>query len=167
MLRTSLLAGVVVVTLTAWNAGHATTPAVSASTTDPVPTTVSADGTVIATVEIDHRGVRVLTATRKPSLGFRKSGADADHPFGWILRDAAGDVLAQGGFDPAKVCRDPSHAGQPPHVVGCEVVPHTAHANVKLPDMGARAATLEFVDRTSVSSPLPLGAIRWSALPLR
>ncbi len=144
MLRTSLLAGVVVVTLTAWNAGHATTPAVSASTTDPVPTT-----------------------TRKPSLGFRKSGADADHPFGWILRDAAGDVLAQGGFDPAKVCRDPSHAGQPPHVVGCEVVPHTAHANVKLPDMGARAATLEFVDRTSVSSPLPLGAIRWSALPLR
>ncbi len=167
MLRTSLLAGVVVVALTAWNAGHATTPAVSDSPTDPVPTALSAEGTVIATVEIDHRGARVLAATKKPSLGFRKSGADADHPFGWVVRDAAGNVLAAGGFDPAKICRDPSHAGQPPHVVGCEVVLHTGHANVKLPNLGARAASLEFVDRTDAAAPQSLGVLRWDALPLR
>ena len=166
MLRTALLAGVVVVALTAWNAGRATTPAHSHSPTDPVPTQ-AAGGTVIATVEIDHRGVRVLVATRKPSLGIGKPKAAGEQALVWVLRDAAGAVLAEGPVDPAKICRDPSHAGQPPHVVGCEVVPHTAHANVKLPDFGARAATLEFVDRSDATSPLSLGATRWDALPVR
>ena len=46
------------------------------------------------------------------------------------------------------------------------MVPHTAHANVKLPDFGARAATLEFVDRSYATSPLSLGATRWDALPV-
>ena len=180
MLRTALLAGVVVVALTAWNAGRATTPAHSHSPTDPVPTP-AAGGTVIATVEIDHRGVRVLVATRKPSLGIGKPKAAGEQALVWVLRDAAGAVLAEGPVDPAKICRDPSHAGQPPHVgpgvrargrttsdiVGCEVIPHTAHANVKLPDFGARAATLEFVDRSDATSPLSLGATRWDALPVR
>lgn len=168
MLRTALLAGAFVVALTAWNAGRATTPAPSSSSpTDPVPATAAAGGTVIATVEIDHRGVRVLVATRKPSLRMRAPKMDGEQPLAWILRDAAGAVLAEGSIDPARICRDPNHAGQPPHVVGCEVIPHTAHANVKLPDFGARAATLEFVDRSVTASPLSLGAIRWDALPVR
>lgn len=166
MLRPALLAGMVVVALAAWNAGLATTPAHSPSPVDPVPAP-AAGGAIIATVEIDHRGCRVLVATRKPALRVRPSKAGDDLPLRWILRDATGSVLAEGGVDPAKVCRDPNHAGQPPHVVGCEVVPHTAHANVKLPDFGARAATLEFVDRSDAASPLSLGAVRWDTLPLR
>jgi hypothetical protein len=166
MLRTSLLALGTLVAVTAWTTGHATTATPSAPTSDPVPASES-DGTVIATIEIDHRGVRVLAATRKPTLAFRAPRAADDLLYGWVLRDAAGTVLAESGFDPAKVCRDPSHAGQPPHVEGCEVIPHTGYANVKLPDFGARAATLEFVYRSDTAPLLSLGAIRWASLPLR
>ena len=117
-------------------------PAESVQLGDPVAATPH-EGTLIVTVEIDHRGVRSLQGVRKPALRFRTPRHEAELPFRWTLRDAAGEVLASSGFDPFTVCLDPAHAGQPPHVDHGVLVPHVAHATVKLPDLAA-TATIAF-----------------------
>jgi hypothetical protein len=131
---------------------------------DPAPAS-RPSGCLMLTVEIDHRGVRVLEATHKPGLGFRAPRHAGQMEFRWTLRDAGGHALADGGFDPAEVCLDPSHAGQPPHLRGCEVIPHLAHANLKVPDIGA-TRTIEFARRDG-GLEVPLGAVALDLLPLR
>src|SRR5690606_23263 len=124
-----------------------------------------AEGTLILTVEIDHRGVRVLQAVRKPNLRFRAPRHEAELPFRWTLRDAAGRALASSGFDPFQVCLDPTHAGRPPHVDGDVCIPHVAHATVKLPDL-ATAAAIGFTRREGGVA-RAFGALRRDAFPVR
>lgn len=131
----------------------------------PDATAPSPTGTLILTVEIDHSGVHVLQATRKPGLRFRAPRRADEMEFRWALRDAAGNALAESGFAPFRMCLDPAHAGQPPHVEGDVRVPHVAHFNVKVPDL-ADVATIEFALREGGVT-RPFGSARRDALPVR
>lgn len=129
------------------------------------PTAARADGSLILTVEIDHRGVRVVQAVRRPELGYRARKHEDGMPFRWTVRDATGAAIADGGFEPAEVCLDPAHAGQPPHVSGCVVTPHVGHHNLKVPDL-ATAATIEFA-RRDAGGAVRLGSVARDQLPFR
>lgn len=92
-------------------------------------------GTLMLTVQIDAGGVTVQQTTRKPNLEWRAPRRLGDQDLRWIMRDAAGATLAEGGIDAGKLCLDPSHAGQPPHMEGDVAVPHVTHTNLKVPDL--------------------------------
>ena len=100
-------------------------------------------GSLLLTVEIDTRGVRVLQVTRKSGLAFRAPRHADDMAYRWRVVDPAGVELASGGFDPGRICTDAAHSGRPPHVEGDQIVPHIAHVNVKVPDVSG-AARFEF-----------------------
>ena len=105
---------------------------------DPVvataPALPEATTTLMLTVQLDAvDGVRVLQTLAKPQLGFQQPRNWARLPLQWTMRDADGAVIARGGFDPHLICLDPEHAGQPPHMTGDQIVPHIAHANLKVP----------------------------------
>jgi hypothetical protein len=53
----------------------------------------------------------------------------------WTMRDAHGAVIAAGGFDPARICLDPTHVGRGPHMEGDVTIPHVDHTNLKVPDL--------------------------------
>lgn len=132
---------------------------------DPIVRVPEPRGTLILTVEIDHRGVRVLQATRKPDLAFRSPRHAPEMDFRWTLRDAAGRALAESGFDPFRICLDPTHAGLPPHVEGDVRIPHVAHANVKVPDL-AGAASIDFALRDA-GVVRPFGSVAHDTFPVR
>jgi hypothetical protein len=121
-------------TMAAGAGAPATAPAPAAAPT----------GTLMLTVALDARGVRVLRATRKPDLAFRLPEDSAAFPLHWTLRDGAGAVLATGAADPGPVCLDPAHLHQPGHAQGDVAVPHELCTNVKVPDLGARLQRVEF-----------------------
>ncbi|MGE0145095.1 MAG: hypothetical protein AB7I19_05310 [Planctomycetota bacterium] len=92
-------------------------------------------GTLMLTVQIDAGGVTVQQTTRKPNLEWRAPRRIGDQNLRWVMRDSAGATVAEGGIDAGKLCLDPAHAGQPPHMEGDVAVPHVTHTNLKVPDL--------------------------------
>jgi hypothetical protein len=121
---------------------------------------------LMLTLEIDQRGARVIQALRKPGLRVRLPWDWRSTRYRWRVRDAAGALLAEGGFDPGPLCEDPAHVGQPPHVFGDQVLPHVVHTNVKVPDFGSSQATVELARVVGAGEQL-LYAERVVALELR
>ncbi len=117
------------------------------------------------TVQIDANGVAIQQVTRKPDLDFTQPKDPSDMPFVWTMRDADGRAIAEGGFDPAKLCLDPTHLGQPPHLEGDLAVPHLTHTNVKVPDLAA-FDRIEFAFRDQGVA-RPFGVTQKSTLTLR
>jgi hypothetical protein len=123
-------------------------------------------GSLMLTVQIDASGVRVMQATRKPDVEFRAPKAWQQMPLRWVMRDAQRAIVAEGGFDPAELCLDPTHAGLPAHVRGDLIVPHVAHTNVKVPELGAAFASIEFtVAKDGVQQ--PFGVVQRAAITTR
>lgn len=115
----------------------------------PNPDLADADGrdgstTALLTIGIDARGVSVLQGRAKPGLEFRAQPRWKNLPFRFTLRDAKGQELAQGGFDPAPMCLDPMHLGQPAHGPGDWLVVHETHTNLRIPDFGAHLHSIDF-----------------------
>ena len=100
--------------------------------------------TMLLTIGVDARGVHVMQGTAKPNLEYRSHRRWQDQPFRFLIRDAQGTELAQGGSDPAPMCLDPSHYGQDPHVPGDYMLPHETHTNIRIPDFGSRMSSIEF-----------------------
>ncbi len=74
--------------------------------------------TLMLTVQIDAHGVQIQKATRKPDLDFTLPKGQEQMPFRWTMLDAAGRAIANGGFDPGRICLDPAFFGQPARVEG-------------------------------------------------
>ncbi len=117
--------------------------AVNPSAPGDVPHTSS----LMLTIEIDHAGVSVIQALRKPGLKTRLPRDWKTFPHRWRLLGSQGQVLTEGGFDPGDLCLDPRHANRPPHVSGDQIRPHVGHMDIKVPDLGTRAHTIEFLRR--------------------
>jgi hypothetical protein len=119
---------------------------------------------LMLTIQIDAQGVAVLQATRKPGVGFRLPTDWQTCRFRWTLRDARGAAVAQGGFDPSRICLDPVHAGRPPHMEGDFATPHVTHTNIKVPDVAF--ATIEFTVEQGGAF-IPFGAVRHDTFQVR
>ncbi|MBI5850397.1 MAG: hypothetical protein HZB39_05070 [Planctomycetes bacterium] len=120
---------------------------------------------LMLTVQLDANGVQVMQGIRKPDLDWVAPRNLADLPFRWTMHDAEGRPIAEGGFDPARMCLDPTHAGQPAHVEGDVAIPHVNHTNIKVPDLAA-FDRIEFTWRDQVGSH-PFGVAQKRALELR
>lgn len=127
-------------------------------------------GSLMLTVQIDASGVTVLQATAKPDVAFRLPKDWETMPLRWILRDSQGKALAEGGFDPAQLCLDPAHKGQPPHVQGDQLIPHVGHVNLKVPNLQADGrlafSAIEFSMRKD-DTYQPFGIARSDAMSIR
>lgn len=121
--------------------------------------------TLILTLAIDATGARVLQATRKPALDFTMPRGGSDLPLQWTMHDDAGEVIAAGGFDPSRICLDPTHAGQPPHALGDLAIPHLSHVNLKVPDLAA-FDSIHFTWQTG-SDAKPFGNLSRHSIELR
>ena len=132
--------------------------AVAAAVRSTAPARPARSGTLLLTVEVATGGIDVLQVVARPALEFRSPRHADRMPFGWRVVDAGGNELATGGFDPSRICLDPAHAGQPPHVDGDFLEPHVAHTNVKIPDLDG-ATTVEFLRRTEDGRSVPFGAV--------
>lgn len=102
-------------------------------------------GSLLLTLRLDAAGVTIEQATAKPDVAFRRVKDWETMPFRWVMRDAQGGVLAEGGFDPALLCLDPTHSGRPPHLQGDQLIPHGTHMNIKVPDL-RRGGVLAFAE---------------------
>jgi hypothetical protein len=107
----------------------------------------SQPSTLLLTVGIDTQGVHPMQAVAKPALLFKNHRTWEEQPFRFTVRDTAGRELQTGGFDPAPMCLDPSHHGQPPHHGGDWLTVHETHTNIRVPDYGSAFGSIEFAVR--------------------
>ena len=121
--------------------------------------------TLMLTVQIDAHGVQIQKATRKPDLDFTLPKGQEQMPFRWTMLDAAGRAIANGGFDPGRICLDPAFFGQPARVEGDVAVPNVTHTNIKVPDL----ADLDRIEITWHDQGIsrPFGVLTKNALNLR
>jgi hypothetical protein len=138
--------------------------AVAFSSAAPPAQAARAAGSILLTIGIDARGVSVLQAVRKPDVGYRPARDPETMPFRWVLRDRDGTPVAEGSFDPSRICLDASHAGTPPHLEGDFATPHETHTNIKVPDVPFER--IEFQVRQQGPA-RPFGAARRETLELR
>ncbi|MBK9386392.1 MAG: hypothetical protein IPN34_16390 [Planctomycetes bacterium] len=103
--------------------------------------------TLLLTIGIDASGVHPLQAVAKKAMPFKNHRTWEQQPFRFTVRDTAGRELLSGGFDPAPMCLDPNHAGQPPHGAGDWLTVHETHTNVRVPDYGSAFGSIEFAVR--------------------
>jgi hypothetical protein len=101
--------------------------------------------TLLLTVELDSRGARTVLITPKDEE-FVPPGGSETMPFGWIVRDAAGKALAEGGFDPGVVDLDPANFGQPGTYQGDIHIPTATATLVAIPAL-ADFATIQYFQR--------------------
>lgn len=107
----------------------------------------SEPSTMLLTVGIDASGVHPLQGVAKPAIKFKNHRTWEEQPFRFTVRDTAGRELLTGGFDPAPMCLDPNHVGQPPHGAGDWLTVHETHTNIRIPDYGPHFGSIEFAVR--------------------
>lgn len=120
--------------------------------------------TLLLTVELDARGARTVMTTRKPDEFVQPRSLEA-MPFGWIVRDANGVALAEGGFDPGLVDLDPAHFGQPGEIRGDIHIPTATATLVAIPDF-ADYASVDFFRRNGAHK-TPFGSSTKAAAAIR